>query len=127
MEQQPQPQNPAEAEQQQRFKTLGVRLDEDLHAQLTFVAQLTGSTIADEIRHSIESRVQAAQADPELVARAEEVRAEIEREAQARQQAIAGLFGKVAVGNETAPAPRPAKRAGRGSGNAPGASDTPAG
>jgi hypothetical protein len=44
------------------------------------------------------------------------VRAEIEREAQARQQAIASLFGKLAVGGEATPA-RPAKRAGRSSGS----------
>ena len=49
-----QPQQPAEDEQQ-RFKTLGVRVDEELHAQLTFIAQLNGNTIADEIRRSIES------------------------------------------------------------------------
>jgi hypothetical protein len=114
MEQQPQSPNG----EQQRFKTLGVRVDEELHAQLTFIAQLEGSTIADEIRHSIEARVEAAQSDPELIARAEEVRAEIEREAQARQQAIAGLFGRLAVGGETTP-PRPMKRPGRGGGERP--------
>jgi predicted DNA-binding protein len=108
MEQQPQAQ-PAEAEQQ-RVKTLGVRIDEDLHAQLTFIAQLTGSTIADQIRHSIEARVKAAQEDPDLIARAEEVRAEIEREAQARQQAIAGLFGKAALSGEVAPPESTARR-----------------
>jgi hypothetical protein len=101
MEGQPQPQ---EGEQEQRYKTLGVRLDEGLHAQLSFIAQLTGSTITDEIRRSIEQRVQAAQEDPELVERAEQVRAEIEREAAARQQAIAGFFGKVAVEGATKPA-----------------------
>ena len=63
-----QPSQPAEGEEQQRYKTLGVRIDEDLHAQLSFIAHLTGSTIADERRHSIEGRVQAAQSDPELIA-----------------------------------------------------------
>lgn len=104
MEQQPQAQaQPVEGEQTQRFKTLGVRIDEELHTQLTFIAQLTDSTIADQIRQSIEARVQAAQEDPELIARADEVRAEIEREAEARKQAIAGLFGKVAVNSEATP------------------------
>lgn len=83
--------------EQTRFKTLGVRIEEGLHAQLSFIAQLEGATIADEIRRSIEARVQAAQDDPELVARAEIVNAEIQREAQARRQAIAGFFGKAAV------------------------------
>jgi hypothetical protein len=99
--------------EQQHFKTLGVRIDEELHAQLTFIAQLSDRTIGDEIRRSIEARVHAAQSDPELIARAEAVRAEIEREAQARQQAIAGLFGRLAVGSETTP--RPARRSGRSS------------
>jgi predicted DNA-binding protein len=102
MEQQPQAQ-PAEGEQGQRFKTLGIRIEEELHTQLTFIAQLSGSTIADQIRQSIEARVQAAQEDPELIARAEEVRAEIEREAEARKQAISGLFGKAAMSSEVTP------------------------
>lgn len=100
MEEEPQSeQQPEQAAQaEQRYKTLGVRLEEDLHARLSFIAQLSGSSLADEIRRSIEARVDAAQDDPELVARAQAVRAEIEREAQARQQAIAGFFGEVAVG-----------------------------
>ncbi len=114
--------------EQQRYKTLGVRVDEDLHARLTFIAQLRGNTIAEEIRQSIEAGVQTAQSDPDLVARAEQVRAEIEREALARQQAIAGLFGNLAVNSmavgSQVEAPQaqtqtqPGKRAGRGrSGN----------
>jgi hypothetical protein len=90
-------QQPAEAEEQ-RFKTLGVRIEEGLHAQLTFIAQLTGSTIGDEIKRSIEARVQSAQSDPDLIAKAEAVREQIEREARARQEAIAGMFGATALG-----------------------------
>jgi hypothetical protein len=93
---QPQP----SGEQEQRFKTLGVRIEEGLHAQLTFIAQLTGSTIGDEIKRSIEERVQAAQSDPELVAKAQAVREQIEREARARQEAIAGMFGATAMASE---------------------------
>jgi predicted DNA-binding protein len=97
MEQQPQQQPEQATQAEQRFKTLGVRLEEDLHARLSFIAQLTGSSLTEEIRRAIETRVQSAQDDPELVARAEAVRAEIDREAQARQQAISGFFGQVAV------------------------------
>jgi hypothetical protein len=103
---------PAETEEQ-RFKTLGVRIEEGLHAQLAFIAQLTDSSISDEIRRSIEARVQAAQSDPELIARAAEVRDQIEREAEARKQAIAGLFGSVALGSE-GETPRTGRRGGRG-------------
>ena len=92
---------------EERYKTLGVRLGEELHAQLSFIAQLQGTSLAEEIRQSIEARVLAAQDDPELIARAEAVRTQIEREAQARRQAIAGFFGKAAteavVSNPAAP------------------------
>ena len=47
MEHQPQP---TEGGEQQRYKRLGVRLDEELHAQLSFIAQLS----TGEIRRSIE-------------------------------------------------------------------------
>lgn len=83
--------------EQQRVKTLGIRIEESLHAQLTFIAQLGGNTIADEIRRAIEERVQTAQNDPDLIARAAEVNREIEREAEARRAAIAGFLGSVAV------------------------------
>jgi hypothetical protein len=95
-----------------RYKTLGVRLGEELHAQLSFIAQLKGTTITEEIRQSIEARVVAAQDDPELITRAETVRSQIEREAEARRQAIAGFFGNVGVEAVTAePGPdRPGRR-----------------
>lgn len=111
MEGQPQGQNEQlQPVEQQRVKTLGVRIEEGLHAQLSFIAQLTGNTLADEIRGSIEARVAAAQDDPDLVARAEAVHAEIEREAQARRQAIAGFFGKVALEDTVTPPTTPNRR-----------------
>jgi hypothetical protein len=96
--------------EQQRFKTLGVRIEEGLHAQLSFIAQLSGNTLADEIKGSIEARVRSAQDDPDLVARAEAVQAELQREAEAKRQAIAGFFGRAAV-SETVEQPAAPKRA----------------
>ena len=83
--------------QQKHLRTLAVRLDEGLHAQLHFIAQLRGSSISDEIRRAIENRIATAQDDPELIARAQQVRDEIEREAAARSAAIAGFLGSPAV------------------------------
>lgn len=102
------------AEQHRPYKTMGVRLDLELHSQLSFIAQLTGSSLSDEITRSIKARVEAAQADPDLVARAEAVRADIEREAQTRQQAIAGFFGEKAVAGAVAEKAPAASRRGRG-------------
>ena len=87
-------------QEEQHYKTLAVRVEEGLHAQLRFIAQLTGNSLADEIRQAIQARIAAAQQDPELVARAEQTRLEIEREAAARRDAIAGFFGKTALVDE---------------------------
>ena len=83
--------------QEQQLKTIAIRVEESLHAQLRFIAQLSGTTITDEIRTAIEGRIAAAQTDPEMIAKAEEARAEIEREAAARAAAIAGFMGAPAV------------------------------
>ncbi|MDO3175889.1 hypothetical protein [Mycobacteroides abscessus] len=73
-------------------KTLGIRLQPDVHAQLSFIAQLRDGTITDEIQIAIAEHIARAKDDPDLASRAAEARAEIEREAAARQQAIATLF-----------------------------------
>ena len=106
----PEAQQPT-AEQEQHFKTLAVRVEESLHAQLRFIAQLRDSSLADEIRGAIEARVAAAQDDPDLIAKAERVRGEIEREAAARRDAISGFFGKTAVAATTTGGTRPRRGA----------------
>jgi len=74
-------------------KTLAIRLEPDLHAQLTLLAQLRSATITDEIKAAIEDRITAAKSRPELAGRAEAALAEIEREAANRRDALAALFG----------------------------------
>lgn len=102
------PQN--EQQQEQHLKTLAIRVEESLHAQLRFIAQLSGSSITEEIRKAIEYRIATAQDDPDLIARAEQARYEIEREAATREAAIAGFLGKPALSTQanrpSGPAPR---------------------
>lgn len=74
-------------------KTLAIRLEPDLHAQLSLIAQLRSSTITDEIRTAIEAHIALARTAPELAAQAGSVLEDIEREAVARRAAIATLFG----------------------------------
>jgi len=74
-------------------KTLAIRLDDDLHAQLSVIAQLSELTITDAIRQSIEEWVEAKRSQPEVTARAQSVLDEIERDAAQRRSAIATLFG----------------------------------
>lgn len=74
-------------------KTLAIRLEPEIHAQLFLIAQLRESTITDEIRTAIEAHIAGAKVAPELAARAGSVLDDIEREAVARRAAIATLFG----------------------------------
>jgi predicted DNA-binding protein len=74
-------------------KTLAIRLEPELHAQLSLIAQLRSSTITDEIRAAIETHIVSVKALPELAERADSVLEDIEREALARREAIATLFG----------------------------------
>jgi predicted RNA-binding Zn ribbon-like protein len=91
-------------------KTLGIKLKPDVHAQLSFIAQLREGTITDEIQTAIAEHVARAKDDPELANRAAEARAEIEREAAARQQAIATLFAD--GGEQPATGPRRSAKGG---------------
>jgi predicted DNA-binding protein len=75
------------------MKTLAIRLDDDLHALLSVLAQLRESTVTEEIRLAIESHLRSQQDNPELSGRAQAVLEEIERDSQTRQAAIATLFG----------------------------------
>ena len=76
-----------------KVKTLAIRLEPVLHAQLSLIAQLKNSTITDEIRSAIEAHIAATKAAPELAGKADSVLEEIEREAASRREAIATLFG----------------------------------
>ncbi|WP_298207559.1 hypothetical protein [Ferrimicrobium sp.] len=75
-------------QQERHTKTLAIRVEETLHAQLRFIAQLRETSITDEIRQAIETRIASAQDDPEIIARAQQARDELEREAAARSAAI---------------------------------------
>jgi predicted DNA-binding protein len=87
-------------------KTLAIRLEPDLHAQLSLIAQLRSSTITDEIRAAIEAHIAAVKASPDLAGRADSVLEDIEREAAARRDAIATLFGTANQAPSTPPTGR---------------------
>lgn len=91
------------AENTGSVKTLAIRLENDVHMQLTLIAQLKGSTITEEIRQAIAAHVVQAKASSDLVSQAESAMAEIEREAAARRDVLAQLFG-------TSDKPRPQGR-----------------
>ena len=67
------------------------------------IAQLRDGTITDEIQIAIAEHIARAKDDPELASKAAKARAEIEREAVARQQAIATLFADGGEPSSTRP------------------------
>lgn len=101
------------------MKTLGIRLEDDVHAQLSVLAQLAETSITDEIRQAIEEHLEAKRSDPELTQRAQAVRDEIEREAQTRRAAIATLFGPTGApeAERSAPGNKRAARSGETAAN----------
>jgi predicted DNA-binding protein len=81
-------------------KTLAIRLEPDLHQKLSLIAQLRDSTITDEIREAIESHIALVKSNPDLAGKADAVLADIERDAAARRDAIATLFGTAEPASE---------------------------
>lgn len=74
-------------------KTLGIKLEPELHAQFSLVCQLDNVPLTTGVQRAVEHYVQAKRAEGDFTARANEALAEIEREAAARRGAIQALFG----------------------------------
>ena len=100
------------------MKTMAIRLEDDLHAQLNVIASLEEQTITDIIRASILAYIDGHK--DALSSKAEAALEEIERDAQARRQAIASLFGP-ASGTTTADA----EPTGGQAGSPPGSTKAP--
>jgi hypothetical protein len=72
--------------------TLAIRIDTARHAQLTWIAELRGTSLKAECFKAVDAYIESAKQDPKLMAKAEAAREAIEAEARARQAAIANLF-----------------------------------
>ncbi len=74
------------------MKTLAIRLEEDQHAQLTMLAQLSETTVTDAIRQAIDQWIEQTGSNPKLQERAQAVLEEIEHDAATRRNALASLI-----------------------------------
>ena len=95
------------------MKTLAIRLEDDVHAQLSVLAQLEELTITDAIREAIEEFIETRRYRPELTARADAALADIERDATTRREAIAALLDQgpqLALPDSTETSPEGDKR-----------------
>jgi predicted DNA-binding protein len=75
-------------------KTLAIRLEDELHARLSFVAQVEGLGITDAIRQAIESYIENKHAESDFAERAAAMLDEIDRQAALRRAQIEELLGK---------------------------------
>ncbi len=75
------------------MKTLAIRLEDEQHARLSILAKLAGITVTDTIRDALDAHLTTLATNPEISAKAEELTAEINREAEEQHSAIAALFG----------------------------------
>ena len=90
-------------------KTLGIRFQPEVHAQLSLMAQLRGHSFQDETIAAVEAHIAASRNDKALLARVEEAQAEIARRAQESQATLTSLF---AISGPTAPDDQPASPSG---------------
>ena len=84
-------------------KTLAIRLDPTMHAQLSLIAQLRGTTLTDEIRAAIEERLTAAKTASDLVTQAGSALDALQEEVTVKRAAIVALFG------DSVPEPTPSE------------------
>lgn len=100
-----------------QLRTLAVRITEELRAQLDVVAQITGRSTTEEIRVALEYWIEKTKSDPATLQKAETIRADIEREAQTRRNAITAIFGGDGDKNEAEKAsPRSSTRRSKSAG-----------
>ncbi|MEC5152452.1 ribbon-helix-helix protein, CopG family [Cryobacterium sp. GrIS_2_6] len=92
-----------------QMRTLAVRITDDLRAQLDVIAQLNDRSVTEEIRVALENWIERSKSDPQVLKRAETVRADIEREAQTKRNAIEAIFAKEPTKKVTPPSRDAAK------------------
>jgi predicted DNA-binding protein len=90
--------------------TLAVRMTNRQRRQLDIIAQLNGRTTTEEIRLLLEGHIEQARTNPDLAAKADQARAEVERETQARLGAIASLFTEPDGGGSSSASATPTRQ-----------------
>ena len=75
------------------YRVLSVRVSNDTRAQLEVLAQLNDRSLTEEVRLGLEDWVGRSKSNPAILKRAEQVRAQIERDADVRRRAIQAVFG----------------------------------
>ena len=83
-------------------------MPEELRTNLDILAQLNGRSTTEECRTVLEQWVISSRSDPKVMERAAEVQEQIEREANAKRDAISSVLNAAKSGTKS---PRPQKPA----------------
>lgn len=78
------------------MKTLAVKLEDDVHARLTVMAKLAGTSLSDLLKQAAEKFSAEAGDSPEFKAKAEQMLRTADREARERREAIEALLKPLA-------------------------------
>lgn len=73
------------------IRPLSVRITDGLRAQIEVIAQLNDRSATEKVRLALEAWGETSKSDPKVLQCAETVRAEIEREAETKQNAIEAI------------------------------------
>jgi hypothetical protein len=82
------------------YKTIGVRLNNGLHSQVTMMAKLDGLSLQDALVRGAALYVEKKQAEPDFKDRVAAELKKIEQEAADRRGAIESLFGSETQADE---------------------------
>ena len=85
--------DPSGSLQPSAYRVLSVRTSDATRAQLEVLAQLNNRSLTEETRIALERWVETSKSDPKVLQRAEQVRADIEREAATKRDAITAVLG----------------------------------
>jgi predicted transcriptional regulator len=83
------------------MRTLAIRLDDELHAQLGMIAKLEELTLTDALLQAIDQWIGERKNNPKLQARAAAILADIDKDAATRKGAIEALLGNEGTPSRT--------------------------
>ena len=96
------------------MRTLAIRLEDELHAQLGMIAKLEELTLTDALLQAIDQWIGERKNNPKLQARAAAILADIDRDAATRKGAIEALLGNDSTGAPTKGSTRRARGPAKG-------------
>jgi hypothetical protein len=88
------------------MKTVAIKVEDDVHARLLLMAQLSATSLTDVVRQAVDRYVADIGHSEDLAAKAQGLLDAIEEESLVRKQAVQALLGQL---DEATPTTSPAR------------------